>query len=55
MTKKTMSFLRPKNPLVKALFAVVSAFWYVFVWRRDRKQGQGKIVDAKGTVIEEKK
>ncbi len=50
-----MSLLRPKNPLVKALFAVVSAFWYVFVWRRDRKQTKGKIVDATGTVVDAEK
>ncbi len=50
-----MSLLRPKNPLVKALFAVVSAFWYVFVWRREKKQKSEKIVEATGTIVDETK
>lgn len=49
-----MSILRPKHPLVKALFAFASALWYVVVWRRGKKPVDGKVVDAEGKIVDEK-
>ncbi len=50
-----MSILRPKHPLLRAIFAIGSAVWYLFKWRQSKKQPKGTVVDATGTVVDDVK
>lgn len=52
-----MRLFTPRHPLLKAVFAVGSALWYLVQWRRGKKKPQqtGKVVDATGTVIDDTK
>lgn len=50
-----MAFFSPRHPLLKALFALGSGLFYVFMWRRDKKRQPGKVVDATAKVIDDKK